>query len=281
MFIIKIVVNVAYFLTNPEMKTILIGVTGASSSGKSTLAYLMKDILSGTEIIHEDDFFKLEKDVPFDQARNDRDWDCPDAIDIESMKQTLLVLKDPKKFESNPKANVKLNKEGYYDYAMISTEPPRNDVNFKNSKSIVESLRIKIRELIKPTEEFRMFLLDGFLLLHDVELMKLFDISLFFKSSYETLKSRREKRIYSVEGSVWVDPPGYFDLFVWPGYYKYHKDIFIKGDDEPFVKSNGGELLPDFKKKFNVFEFINDDDSDANALITEVVNIVSSRILQV
>lgn len=260
------------------MKTILIGVSGASSSGKSTLVYLMKEILPNTEIIHEDDFFKLEKDVPFDPARNDRDWDCADAIDIKSMNQTLLVLKNPKTFESNPNAKVKLNSKGYYDYAMISTEPPRKDANFKSDISVTSFLRAKMQESLKNTEEFRIFLLDGFLLLHDVELMQLFDLSLFFKTSYKTLKSRREKRLYSVEGNVWIDPPGYFDLFVWPGYYKYHKDIFVNGDDESFVKSSGGELLPDFKEKFKVFEFINDDNSDASALISKVIDLVRCNL---
>ena len=35
---------------------------------------------------------------------------------------------------------------------------------------------------------------------------------------------------FSSEGSLWQDPPGYWDDIVWPAYRKAHKDIFIAGD---------------------------------------------------
>jgi nicotinamide/nicotinate riboside kinase len=268
-------------IESTAMRTILIGVTGASSSGKSTLAYLLKSVLPNTEIIHEDDFFKLEKDVPFDPARNDRDWDCPDAIDMDSMRETLLVLKDPKNFKTNSNAKVKLGLNGDYDYSIISTEPIHKDVNFNNDTETLENLQKPIQEVTKKYEngeKFRIYLLDGFLLLHDLDLVKLFDLSIFFKTSYQTLKFRREKRLYTVEGNIWVDPPGYFDLFVWPAYYKYHKDLFIKGDDEPYIKLTGGQLLPEFKEKFNVFEFDNNDNSEGNVLLENVVNVIIQQL---
>jgi hypothetical protein len=35
---------------------------------------------------------------------------------------------------------------------------------------------------------------------------------------------------FSPEGSLWQDPPGYWDDIVWPAYLKAHKNIFVGGD---------------------------------------------------
>lgn len=264
------------------MRTIIIGVTGASSSGKSTISYLLRTILPNAQIIHEDDFFKQEADVPYDTVRKDRDWDCPDAIDIDLMKQTLRVLQDPKAFDSCPRAAVEYNNAGYYDYSVTSTEPPRNDVNFKSDNQLIEKLRIEAKNRIKNcfgNQTVRIFLLDGFLLLHDVKLLELLDISLFFRTDYYSLKARRESRVYTVEGTEWVDPPGYFDSFVWPGYYKYHRDCFINGDDESCIKATGGILKDCLKNKYNIYEFENNDNSDPNKLIQDVTATVLNKIL--
>lgn len=264
------------------MKTILIGITGASSSGKSTLACLLENILPSTKIIHEDDFFKPEKDVPYDPIRKDRDWDCPDAIDIDTMKQTLRVLMDSKLISTNPKAIVKDTGKGYYDYGMVSTEPNRNDANFKSNKNAIMKIRKEIERKLADynyKDNFRIFLLDGFLILPDSELLNMFKFTLFFKTNYQSLSSRRAKRLYTVDGNEWLDPPGYFDKFVWPGYYLNHKNFFVNGDDELSIKKTGGELKEDFKEKYHIYEFDNNDNSDATELIKSVSSVVINNII--
>lgn len=39
-------------------KAILVGISGASSSGKTTIARLLRDIIPNTFVLHEDDFYK-------------------------------------------------------------------------------------------------------------------------------------------------------------------------------------------------------------------------------
>lgn len=43
-------------------KALVVGVSGASSSGKTTLSKLLRDIFPNTFILHEDDFYKEEKE---------------------------------------------------------------------------------------------------------------------------------------------------------------------------------------------------------------------------
>jgi nicotinamide/nicotinate riboside kinase len=270
-------------VSQASMRTILLGVTGASSSGKSTVAHLLTLILPQCQIIHEDDFFKPEKEVPFDDVRGDRDWDCPEAIDFDLLIQTLSVLKDDMAASENPRAVVKLSELGYYEYNVKSTEPPRDDANFRKSDDLIITLKNKVATQIcgcYDLEECRIYLVDGFLLLHNKELLNLFDLTMFFKTNYRSLKSRREKRLYTVDGNVWIDPPGYFDKFVWPGYYEYHKDVFIQGEDENLVKKTGGDLKLEFKRQYSIFEFTNNDDCDADALLKNVVEVIMDHVFR-
>jgi dephospho-CoA kinase len=43
-------------------KAIVVGISGCSSSGKTTLARLLRDIFPGTFILHEDDFYKQDSE---------------------------------------------------------------------------------------------------------------------------------------------------------------------------------------------------------------------------
>jgi len=43
-------------------KAIVVGISGCSSSGKTTLARLLRDILPNTFILHEDDFYRPEEE---------------------------------------------------------------------------------------------------------------------------------------------------------------------------------------------------------------------------
>ncbi len=51
-------------------KAVVIGISGCSSSGKTTLARLLRDIFPGTFVLHEDDFYRPENEqVPMNNAR--------------------------------------------------------------------------------------------------------------------------------------------------------------------------------------------------------------------
>ena len=45
-----------------HQRTIVIGISGVSSSGKTTLARLLRDLFPETFILHEDDFYKPESE---------------------------------------------------------------------------------------------------------------------------------------------------------------------------------------------------------------------------
>jgi nicotinamide/nicotinate riboside kinase len=47
-------------MVDPGRKALVVGISGASSSGKTTLSRLLRDIFPNTFILHEDDFYKPE-----------------------------------------------------------------------------------------------------------------------------------------------------------------------------------------------------------------------------
>jgi nicotinamide/nicotinate riboside kinase len=48
-------------MIEPGTRALVVGISGASSSGKTTLGRLLRDIFPNTFILHEDDFFQEEK----------------------------------------------------------------------------------------------------------------------------------------------------------------------------------------------------------------------------
>ncbi|KAK3345423.1 P-loop containing nucleoside triphosphate hydrolase protein [Neurospora tetraspora] len=74
-------------MLDPNQKAVVIGISGCSSSGKTTLARLLRDIFPNTFILHEDDFYKPESEIPMKDGL--ANWDCPEALSIPDMTAAL------------------------------------------------------------------------------------------------------------------------------------------------------------------------------------------------
>ncbi|RIA84253.1 P-loop containing nucleoside triphosphate hydrolase protein [Glomus cerebriforme] len=205
-------------------KVVTIGISGASCSGKTTLARWLVKILPNTKIFYQDDFFKPEKEIPIDPVTNLENWDCPEAIDFNSFVKVLHQLRTtgtlPSTFNSKESKN------------------ERKDIETIELNSLAKELSEKVENLLKENhgkekddddDEWNFLLVDGFLLYVNQDIMNELDIKLFVNARYDTLKHRRETRsgYVTLEG-YWVDPPNYFDKIVWPSYVKANKHILDK-----------------------------------------------------
>lgn len=129
------------------------------------------------------------------------------------------------------------------------------------SPGVVESIRLQLEPLVRDT---KVILVDGFMLFHDPTIIKLFDVRIFVKCSYDTLKRRRNKRNgYVTSESFWVDPPNYFDDIVYPSYARSHSRLFLHGDVEQ-------DLDPTVKKKLDIFSITNNDESSLDDALVAV-----------
>jgi nicotinamide/nicotinate riboside kinase len=216
---------------------LLVGISGPSSSGKTTLSRLLRDIFppSKLSILHLDDFYLTDAEIPLKNGV--QDWDCIESLNLPALKTALQHIKQ----------------HGTSPDWLVSQE----DQNSVGEHGVPEAEIMRLRDDVSTwlgggsssTEwkDRRICIVDGFLLFSEdmKEIRDLFDVRLFLRTSYETAKRRREARsgYVTLEG-FWKDPPGYVDDIVWPNYVKDHKFLFKDGDvdgelDEKVCESVG------------------------------------------
>ncbi|KAF2154429.1 P-loop containing nucleoside triphosphate hydrolase protein [Myriangium duriaei CBS 260.36] len=202
--------------TAPPPVTLLVGISGPSSSGKTTLSRHLRDIFPGTFILHEDDFYKPDKDIPVHNGV--ADWDCLGALDLPALRNALAYIRShgvpPPELVSKEDQN-SVGESGVDD-RVVADLHRRAESKFAGARSHV-----------------RVAIVDGFLLFAEEmkDIRNLFDVKLFLRTDYITAKTRREARkgYVTIEG-FWEDPPGYVDEIVWPNYVKDHAFLFESGD---------------------------------------------------
>ncbi|KAI0181950.1 P-loop containing nucleoside triphosphate hydrolase protein [Hypoxylon sp. FL1284] len=220
-----------------DRKAVVVGISGASSSGKTTLARLLRDVFPATFILHEDDFYKPETELPMKDGL--LDWDCDEAIDIPAMTRALSWIRSHGTFPPFVDSMQDQNSVGAC---------PVSDAAIAAAKSKVAAwlapgsaghgiLLQQQADGNEPDAGLRVCLLDGFLLysppMETGGVPAALDARLFLRVSRARAVERRGARdgYVTLEG-FWTDPPGYVDRVVWPNYAAAHARLFRGGDVE-------------------------------------------------
>ncbi|CAG8904679.1 unnamed protein product [Penicillium egyptiacum] len=203
-------------------KAVIIGISGPSSSGKTTLARLLQRVFCGvnlkpkdsrlnTFIIHEDDFYFPDDKIPYTTTRSGnriQDWDTASAIDIPFLSQALHYVRE----------------NGTLPLRLRSKEDQNDATDSGVPDEIVQDLRGVVisqlrEEAAKSTENPTIAFLEGFLLfapprsepgadghvlrsVHDA-----IHLHLFLPAAYELVKARREGRSGYVTIGPAPEPP--------------------------------------------------------------------------
>ncbi|KAI5204377.1 P-loop containing nucleoside triphosphate hydrolase protein [Aureobasidium subglaciale] len=218
-------------MSTSRNKAVLVGVSGVSSSGKTTLARLLRDIIPNTFILHEDDFYKTDQEIPVNEA-GVQDWDCLGSLDLEALEKALDFIKTHGHLPSN-----------------LESKEDKNAVGeSKVDRQRVAELKEEANKSLDAKASVPVFIIDGFLLFSQEmqHIRELFDVKLFLRANHKTVKQRREARsgYVTLEG-FWEDPPGYVDSVVWANYVKDHAFLFEEGDVE-------GKLKDDVCQELNI-----------------------------
>ncbi|GAM85237.1 hypothetical protein ANO11243_032410 [Dothideomycetidae sp. 11243] len=193
---------------------ILVGISGPSSSGKTTLSRHLRDIIPNSFILHEDDFYLPDASIPVHHGV--ADWDCLESLDLKALQDALSHIRA----------------HGSPPPELVSKEDQNSVGDSKVDAEVVAGLKRKAQS---QAWDVRVAIVDGFLLFAEEmkDIRDLFDVKLFLRTDYLTAKSRREARKgYVTLDGFWEDPPGYVDTIVWPNYVKDHAFLFQGGNVE-------------------------------------------------
>ncbi|KAG4029562.1 hypothetical protein MFRU_015g01000 [Monilinia fructicola] len=222
-------------------KAVVLGISGCSSSGKTTLSRLLRDIFPNTFVLHEDDFYRPEEELP--KKHDLVDWDCAEALNIPEMVKSLEHIR----------------KNGTFPPDLDSKEDQNSIGKCPVPETEIEALKSKVTAWTQPGQlgygilsntdfPIRLCIFDGFLLYSKslASVQAQIDMRLFLRVSYAKAKARREARsgYVTLEG-FWEDPPGYVDKIVWPNYVEDHKWMFEDADVE-------GQLKDDIVNELNL-----------------------------
>ncbi|KAJ5224029.1 hypothetical protein N7468_008571 [Penicillium chermesinum] len=251
--------------TPDTSKAVIIGISGPSSSGKTTLARLLQRIFSGvplssatlhTFIIHEDDFYypddHYDPRIPYTttpSGQTVQDWDTAAAIDTAFLAQALAYVRQH------------------------GTLPPRlqskEDQNDATDSGVPDAVVADLREHVSRA-------LAGLRHAHPDDCVsgRVFAVlcagggqppaacagadsapAVFARGVFGCEGAKGGKKWGVERGQVdleaeddrppqnfWVDPPGYVDDVVWPRYVEDHKWLLVTSGEGDLVTRVGEGL---------------------------------------
>ncbi|KAL0579764.1 ribosylnicotinamide kinase [Marasmius crinis-equi] len=215
-------------------RVVLVGIGGATCSGKTTLAKHLRKILPNSVIIHQDDFAPPQEKVPFHPIHQVQDWDAPSgAIEWPRLIEFLKKVKETGVIPPDHRSHDHLNEQ---------KQVPLSDTVSNKWHTEFERLA---KDAESGGERIIWGLVDGFLLYWHPDVIQQLDIRIFLRVPHDTLKRRRHERhgYHTAEGSLWRDPPSYWEQIVWPAYLEAHRDAFVDGDVENGMPSDKVEGL--------------------------------------
>jgi len=147
-------------------KTLLIGISGVSSSGKTTLSRLLRDIFPNTFVLHEDDYYWSDAQIPVKDGV--QDWDCIESIDVAGLQKSLAYIKQ----HGNPPPE------------LVSKEDQNSVGETKVDEQVVQLWKQRIHK--DKVQGLRIAIIDGFLLFSQdmEEVWKQMDVRLFLRTKY-------------------------------------------------------------------------------------------------
>ncbi|KAK7472980.1 ribosylnicotinamide kinase [Stygiomarasmius scandens] len=175
------------------------------------------------------DFAPPQELVPFHPIYQVQDWDAPaGAISWPRMITFLRHVKETGEIPLDHRSHDHLNQQ---------KQIPLDDSIREQWRNVFETIQRKIEA---QGEKVVWGLVDGFLLYWHPQVIEQLDVCIFLRVPQDVLKQRRHERhgYHTAEGSLWRDPPHYWEQIVWPAYIEANQQVFQDGDLEKGAPSD-------------------------------------------
>ena len=180
-----------------KSKTYIIGIAGASGSGKTTFAANLAEKFSQEEVLllTQDSYYKdLSELIISERAK--QNFDHPDALDFKLLKEHLKQLK----------AGLSIQ-QPIYDF--------NNHTRLSNTRTVIPK---------------QIIIVEGTLLLSQKELLNEFNTSVYVELDQQTCLERRIKRDISERGRTKQEVLTQYSTTVKPMYQKYIKPSLAQAE---------------------------------------------------
>lgn len=171
-----------------KKNTMIIGIAGASASGKSLLANTIVSELGSDQVvvIPEDSYYKAQSHVSFEE-RITANYDHPDSMDHELLCKHLAILQDGKPIALP-----------IYDYAQHTRSEETRSIG-----------------------QHKIIVLEGIMLLVDPKLRKMLDIRIFMDTPLDICLLRRLQRDVIKRGRTFESVLEQYENTVRPMYHQF------------------------------------------------------------
>lgn len=202
----------------PREDWLILGISGATCSGKSSVAKQIHSLFTNSVLLHQDDYFHdaaSDKHTRIPEL-NHINFEILSSLDMEAFKNRIHMVLQSGDGEHDAEGR-RVDLESRFRETYQSGEiVPAN-----------ECLLGKIQNLKYVPN---ILILEGFLLYNDEDIHNLCDIKTYFTLDRATCWERRKTRVYDPP-----DVPGYFDEYVWPTYITHYDEVLRKGVNVKFI----------------------------------------------
>jgi len=163
------------------MKILTVGVSGASCSGKTTIASRLEKMLPHCCVINQDTYYHEESSDCHIRKGNHINWEVLEAFNMDKMHSDIAAAK-------------------------------------KNMLTSATSSRQSLPDEVVPKNTIPVLIVEGIVIFRDPEILEQCDMKYFIEIDRDNCQQKRASRVWDPEESCWEEDPDYFNDIAWPEY---------------------------------------------------------------
>ncbi|OXA50754.1 nicotinamide riboside kinase 1 [Folsomia candida] len=200
-----------------NMSYFLIGVSGVTCGGKTTLTKLLQRSFPWSRIVHQDSYFYDDdhsSHVRVPEVENHVNYEILGSMDMARMhKDISAILQGPGEFFDD--RSLSRSKNPHQDATLTEADPiPNFDTGIELLKTV--------QNLEFDSSKYRnipVLIIEGFIIFESQVIFDACDARFFLTLSKDECRTRRSTRSYNPP-----DCPGYFDNIVWPEFSRHYNN---------------------------------------------------------